>query len=170
MHLRMVTLAQIREELRTHEQFCRQMKAQTMKSCFYQRSFVSQIQQDFDDSESAEVAAIQRKQLKCWNCDMLSHRFNECFEARTIDLLVLSDDFESHIKLLEEIAGYLRDANLTINIAKSKFCMTEIKYLGFVIGHGELKVDRDNKSAIEKFPAPTTVKQLRRFLDCRSPN
>jgi len=79
-------------------------------------------------------------------------------------LLVLSDDFESHMKLLEKIAGYLRDANLTINIAKSKFCMTEIKYLGFVIGHGELKVDPDKVSAIEKFPAPTTVKQLRRFL------
>jgi len=69
------------------------------------------------------------------------------------DLLVLSDDLESHMKLLEEIAGYL-------NIAKSKFCMTEIKYLG----HGELKVDPDKVSAIEKFPAPTTVKQLRRFL------
>jgi len=45
MHLRIVTLAQLREEIRTHEQFCRQIKAQTMKSSFHQRSFVSQIQQ-----------------------------------------------------------------------------------------------------------------------------
>jgi len=57
MHLRIVTLAQLREEVRTHEQFCRQMKAQTMKSSFHQHAFVSQIEQDFDDSNiSASVA------------------------------------------------------------------------------------------------------------------
>lgn len=80
------------------------------------------------------------------------------------DLLVLSEDFESHMVLLSEIAGYLRNANLTINIAKSKFCMQEIKYLGFIIGHGKIKTDPGKLTAINEFPIPTTVKQLRRFL------
>lgn len=80
------------------------------------------------------------------------------------DLLVLSDDVDSHMKLLEEIASYLRQANLTINIAKSKFCMLEIKYLEFIIGYGQLKADPQKVSAIKEFPPPTSVRQLRRFL------
>ena len=80
------------------------------------------------------------------------------------DLLILSDDFESHMALLSEIAMYLRKANITINIAKSKFCMQEIKYLGFIIGYGKIKTDPDKVVAINKFPVPVSVKQLRRFL------
>jgi len=34
------------------------------------------------------------------------------------DLLVLSDDFDSHMVLLQEIALCLRKANLTVNICK----------------------------------------------------
>lgn len=80
------------------------------------------------------------------------------------DLLVLSDDFDLHMKLLEEIASYLRQAKLTNNIAKSKFCMLEIKYLGFIIGYGQIKADPQKVSAIKEFPPPTSVRQLRRFL------
>lgn len=80
------------------------------------------------------------------------------------DLLILSDDFSSHMSLLSEIATYLRQANLTINIAKSKFCMKEIKYLGFIIGDGQIKTDPGKVIAIKQFPIPSTVKQLRRFL------
>jgi len=80
------------------------------------------------------------------------------------DLLLLADDFDSHMQLIEEVAGYFRKANLTINIAKSKFCMREIKYLGFIIGDGQLKADPGKISVVKEFPKPITTKQLRRFL------
>jgi len=85
------------------------------------------------------------------------------------DLLVLSDDFESHLMLLREVAVHLRKANLTINVAKSHFCMQEIKYLGFIIGYGQLKTDPGKIKAIEDFPIPKSVKQLRRFLGLCAP-
>jgi len=66
--------------------------------------------------------------------------------------------------LLQEVAVHLRKANLTINIAKSHFCMQEIKYLGFIIGHGQLKTDPGKIQAITEFPIPKSTKQLRRFL------
>lgn len=80
------------------------------------------------------------------------------------DLLVLSDDFDSHLVLLQEVALCLRKANLTINIAKSKFCLTEIKYLGFIVGQGQLRTDSEKIKAIVDFPVPSSVKQLRSFL------
>lgn len=80
------------------------------------------------------------------------------------DLLVCSSSFESHLALLSEVAKCLTNANLTINLGKSKFCQKEIKYLGYRIGNGCLKVDPDKVDAIRNFPQPKSPRQLRRFM------
>lgn len=80
------------------------------------------------------------------------------------DLLVCSSTFEQHMRLLQDVAKCLRDAGLTINVGKSKFCQAEIKYLGYRIGKGCLKVDPDKVSAIVDFPYPKTPRQIRRFV------
>lgn len=49
------------------------------------------------------------------------------------DLLVVSADFENHLKLLTVVAESLAKANLTINVEKSKFYFRTLKYLGFII-------------------------------------
>lgn len=80
------------------------------------------------------------------------------------DLLLVSEDFDSHIELLEEVALHVRKAGLTINISKSRFCLKQVKYLGYIVGEGTLQTDPSKVSAIVEFPIPKTVKQLRRFL------
>lgn len=80
------------------------------------------------------------------------------------DLLIVSPDFETHLKLLAQVSENLRRANLTINVEKSKFCLNEIKYLGYIVGHACLKTDPDKVAAIVEYPQPKTVKQVRRFL------
>lgn len=80
------------------------------------------------------------------------------------DLLVVSEKFETHVNLLEQVARCLRKSGLTINVEKSKFCMTEVRYLGYIVGNGCLKADPDKVAAILEFPVPATVRQVRRFL------
>lgn len=80
------------------------------------------------------------------------------------DLLLITETFEEHLALLREVSCCIRRAGLTINVEKSKFLMSEVRYLGHIIGHGTIKVDSDKVIAIESFPLPKTVKQLRRFL------
>lgn len=80
------------------------------------------------------------------------------------DLLIVSENFETHVDLLKQVAGHLRKAKLTINVEKSKFCMKELRYLGYIVGNGCLKADPDKVAAILEFPAPATVRQVRRFL------
>lgn len=80
------------------------------------------------------------------------------------DLLVVSPDFETHLVRLSTVAERLRKANLTINVAKSKFVMQEIRYLGFIVGKGQLRTDPLKVQAISDFPVPSTVRQVRRFL------
>lgn len=80
------------------------------------------------------------------------------------DLLVVSPDFDSHMICLRKVAECLSKANLTINVDKSKFCMKEIHYLGYIVGNGCLKTDPDKVQAISNFPTPKTKKQIRSFL------
>lgn len=82
MHLGITTLAKLREEIRTHEQFCKLVK--TTKSKFDPRSRISELECETAQQISEEVSAIQRKQLICWNCDKPGHRFDDCLEIRSI--------------------------------------------------------------------------------------
>lgn len=88
----------------------------------------------------------------------------DCVFVYIDDLLVVSPDFETHLHRLKQVAESLRKANLTINVDKSKFAMKTIKYLGHVVGNGEIKADPERVQCIVDFPIPTTVKQVRRFL------
>lgn len=80
------------------------------------------------------------------------------------DLLVVSATFSEHLRLLEEVAGFLEKAGLTINVGKSKFCCKELKYLGYIVGEGKLHPDPEKVSAIEKYSYPKTPKQVRSFM------
>lgn len=80
------------------------------------------------------------------------------------DLLIVSTNFETHLTHLRTVAERLRNANLTINVAKSKFMMREIRYLGYLVGEGKLKTDPSKVQSIADFPVPSTVRQVRRFL------
>lgn len=80
------------------------------------------------------------------------------------DLLVCTPDLRSHINVLKEVAKCLRNAGLTINVEKSRFCQKEIKYLGYIVGQGTLRTNQERVEAIQNFPLPTTPRQIRRFV------
>jgi hypothetical protein len=58
----------------------------------------------------------------------------------------------------------LSAANLTINLAKCEFGQAKVVYLGKVVGGGEVRPVHSKVEAILKYPAPTTRRELRRFL------
>ena len=80
------------------------------------------------------------------------------------DLVIVSEDFHSHLEILIRIASQFRKANLTLNISKSKFCVTQVNYLGYVIGNGGITTDPEKVRAIHDWPVPKTIRQVRGFL------
>lgn len=80
------------------------------------------------------------------------------------DLVIVSEDFHSHLEVLVRIAAQFRKANLTLNISKSKFCVTKVNYLGYVIGNGGITTDREKILAITNWPVLKNLKQVRGFL------
>ena len=80
------------------------------------------------------------------------------------DLLIIAEDFETHLKVLSEVAKCLHNANLTIGLKKSFFCFKELRYLGYIVGGGSLRTDPEKVAAILKISMPKTVKEVRSFL------
>lgn len=80
------------------------------------------------------------------------------------DIIITSETFEEHIRLIRCVAERLRNSGLTINILKSKFCQTSIKYLGYVLSDEGLATDVAKIQPILDYPAPRTVKDVRRLL------
>lgn len=62
----------------------------------------------------------------------------------------------------------LQEAGLTINLEKNNFVQPEVKFLGHIISAEGVRPDPGIIDAIQQFPVPTKVKQLRAFLGiCR---
>jgi len=80
------------------------------------------------------------------------------------DLLIISDTFERHTKVVCGIALALEKAGLTINVQKSPFCVPEVHYLGHIVGHGIISMDAVKIETIKDYPTPQLLKQLRRFV------
>ena len=84
------------------------------------------------------------------------------------DIILISKDFEQHLKLLESVMSRLEAAGLTINLAKCHLCRRELKYLGYVVNEYGLQVDPDKVRAIAEFKRPVDAKGVKRFAGMAS--
>jgi len=66
--------------------------------------------------------------------------------------------------MLSQVSACLQRAELTINVDKSKFCYSQARYLGYVVGGGCIRTDDTKIQSIQEFPQPSSAKQMRRFL------
>lgn len=58
----------------------------------------------------------------------------------------------------------LAEASLTLNLSKCEFGKATTTYLGKQVGHGQVRLVDAKVSAVLSYPAPTTRRELRRFL------
>lgn len=84
------------------------------------------------------------------------------------DIVVVTPDFPTHLRILREVFLRLRHANLSLNFEKCNFARSELRYLGFLIDRNGLRVDPDKVAAVQNFPTPRNVKEVRRFVGLAS--
>ena len=79
-------------------------------------------------------------------------------------IIVYSNNFEEHVKHLDDVLGKLTKTCFTIHIDKCNFCKQEIILLGHVISNRQVKVGPERIATILNYHAPRNQKQLRQFL------
>ena len=80
------------------------------------------------------------------------------------DVLVFSRTMEEHVKHLRQVLERLRKAGLKLKPTKCHFIRNSVEYLGHVITPDGLKPNPKQVSAIQDYPAPESVSQVRQFL------
>ena len=80
------------------------------------------------------------------------------------DVIVFSSSHEEHIKHLKTVLDILSKNHLTINMSKCDFGRSELTFLGFAITPTGFSPPTDKIKAVENYPKPQTIADLRRFL------
>lgn len=97
--------------------------------------------------------------------DRLLHGINHSFAMAFLDdVLVYSEDLESHVEHVREVLQRIGNAGLTINPDKMQVCRQSLKFLGHVISPGQCRPDEEKVRAVLDYPRPSTIKQLQAFL------
>ena len=80
------------------------------------------------------------------------------------DIIIYSDTFESHLRLLADVLHRLQEHNVKLKLSKCSFARTSVAYLGHIIEHNSVKPSTDKVQAIRDFPVPGTLRQCRQFV------
>ena len=84
-------------------------------------------------------------------------------EGYVDDVVIYSDNWSEHIRQIKRFFQILREAKLTINLMNSEFSKAPVKYLGHIVGQGQLRPLDAKIQTIAKFPIPPHGKNLPDF-------
>lgn len=94
---------------------------------------------------------------------MVLNSIDNC-EVYLDDIMVYSSHWTDHVNSLHKVFERLKQASLTLNLAKCEFGKAVVMYLGKKVGQGQVRPVDAKVQAILDFPAPQTRREFRRFL------
>lgn len=84
------------------------------------------------------------------------------------DIIILGKTKEEHLRNIEDVFALLHQANLKVNLEKSKFFRTRVEFLGHIVTGNGILPDPEKISAIKNIVAPVNLKELKSFLGLAS--
>ncbi|CAH2097753.1 unnamed protein product [Euphydryas editha] len=95
--------------------------------------------------------------------DEMTRGLDFCY-AYLDDFLIFSRTPEDHETHLELLFSRMKEYGILVNTSKCIFGASQVNFLGYSISEAGTKPLESKVQAIREFPAPTNVRQLRRFL------
>ena len=77
------------------------------------------------------------------------------------DILIFGKSKAAHDNRLHAVLQRLQQAGITLNREKCLFSQSSVKFVGHLVGQGEVKPDPDKVKAIQNMPEPTNVGDVR---------
>ncbi|KAL0153008.1 hypothetical protein M9458_051687, partial [Cirrhinus mrigala] len=89
---------------------------------------------------------------------------NKCVIAYIDDILIYSPDLNQHIKDVKTVLARLQQHQLYAKLEKCEFHISKTTFLGYIVSHHGVEMDKSKTQAVTEWPLPKTVKELQRFL------
>jgi hypothetical protein len=80
------------------------------------------------------------------------------------DILIYSRDLDTHLMLLRQVFHILAHHHLRVKRSKCKFLQPSLTYLGHEISGDGVRTDPKNIQAVQAWPTPSNLKEVRGFL------
>ncbi len=96
--------------------------------------------------------------------DVLRDMLNKFVFVYLDDILIFSRSFEEHEGHVSAVLQRLLNNHLYVKPEKCEFHVTHAQFLGFIITPGHVEMDPKKVEAVLKWPTPTTVKEVQRFI------
>ena len=84
------------------------------------------------------------------------------------DIVIHAKTLEEHKRKCQRVFSRLREANLQLEPKKCQFLREESRFLGHVVGGGQIKPDPSKIEAVRNFPTPDCQKKVKSFLGLAS--
>ncbi|KAE8661278.1 hypothetical protein F3Y22_tig00116012pilonHSYRG00001 [Hibiscus syriacus] len=112
--------------------------------------------------------ALWSNQCTATFCTLMNKLFQPYLDQFMVvyldDIVVYSNSIREHVDHLRIVFKILRENELYVKKEKCTFATEEVHFLGHVIGHGKLLMDRNKIKAITEWEPPTKVSEMRSFL------
>src|ERR1700761_9384306 len=80
------------------------------------------------------------------------------------NILIFTPTLLEHCQLVNKVLKRLEEHDLYLRPSKCNFEKDEIEYLGMIIRHNEVSMDKGKVRAIQDWPSPKNLKDVRAFL------
>eukprot|EP00873_Tetraselmis_striata_P026691 jgi/Tetstr1/446955/TSEL_034413.t1 len=80
------------------------------------------------------------------------------------DVLIYSKTAEEHLEHIRLVLRELQRHHLHIKLSKCSFGSTSVEFLGHIVETGQIKMDPRKVEAVQQWPVPKTIKDVRGFL------
>ena len=80
------------------------------------------------------------------------------------DVIIFSEDIETHFKDVDNILGTLSRAGISLKLKKCEWFTKSVKYLGHIITPGHLSINAAHTESFRELRHPRTISELRSFL------
>lgn len=100
--------------------------------------------------------------------DVLREQIGKSCYVYVDDVIIFSENMESHVKHIAWVLDKLYEANMRVSPEKSHFFKESVEYLGFVVSSNGIKTCPSKVEAIRNYEVPTTLFNVRSFLGLAS--
>ncbi|XP_074318129.1 uncharacterized protein LOC141654920 [Silene latifolia] len=102
--------------------------------------------------------------FQAWMNQVFRPLLRKCVLVFFDDILVYSDSLVNHISHLRLVFELMKQQHMFAKLSKCAFASAKVEYLGHFISGVGVETDSRKIKAVQEWPTPKTVKELRSFL------